>query len=851
MSRAVRVLLSLLSLAWSGPRLVAQQAEPVLVELQLGRLAGRTMEAFRVGDAALIPVGAFFDLSEIHTSRHADGSLEALVQPGNVPLVLDPASKSLRLGKDRIALTPDELQSSPADIYLDTRVLGRALGLDWDVNWQDLQVTVLEPGSLPVARRLQRESMLDARLGSSSTAEYTGLRLGLERPRVNGMIFDYSLLAPSTGIDAGAYSTMLGLDILGGAFGFGLQSQNGTGRPPRADVGWTGIWRENRWVTQTTLGDGISTGPRSRSVRGVSITNSPFVRPLSIGNVPFNGQLGTGWSIEAYRGGRLVAFDSVNALGQFSFDLPIQYGENPVDFVAYGPFGEIREFNQTYRLRTDGLPARRFEYGVSLGQCRTERCNTTGNMDLRYGLSTRWTARAGLDGFSRDSLGNLIHPYAGLFGSLTNFLGVEVEAVRDAVVRGAIRFEPSTDVQLQADAYHFASDVRNPILTPEGRTDQVTLSAFIRPISRMGANYLEASIDRVSATSGTLTSARFGGSIQIAEIRILPAVRFQRLESGITPPATQTYFGVNTFVLPHPSLGRVLGSLSARTTFEMQQGVGAVDASAYVGAPLLKGLRAETGVTWFRGGRGPGLSLLIAAELPTVRSYTTLTGGGGMDPVGTQYVSGSAIYNPTRSSVDFSGSPALSRGGVTGRVFLDMNGNGRLDRDEQPLAGVRIVVGSIWSTSDSSGYYRAWDLLPYEPTFVAVDSSTLASPLWVPAFAAASVEPSPNRYRTLDIPVLPGGVVEGRVTGLAMGGITLRLRHKASGEQRLLTTFSDGSFYGIGVRPGDWELTVDPKSLEILKAAAEALRFTILPSEEGSAVENLEIQLHLAADQGQ
>ncbi len=844
MSRAVRLLLLLL-LVGSGRRVAAQQAEPVLIELQLGRLTSRTVEAFRSGDAALVPVGAFFDLAEIHGSRHTDGTLEALVQPGNVPLVLDPASKSLRLGKDRIALTPDELQASPIDIYLDTRVLGRALQLDWDVSWEDLQVTVLDAGSLPVARRLQRESMLGSRLASSSTPEYTGLRLGLERPRVNGLVFDYSLLTPTTGFDAGAYSTMLGLDVFGGSFGFGLQSQNGTGQPPRADVGWTGIWRENRYVTQVQLGDGISSGPRSRSLRGFSLTNSPFVRPMTLGNVPFNGQLGTGWSIEAYRGGRLVGFDSVNALGQFSFDLPIQYGENPVDFIAYGPFGEIREFNQTYRLRTDGLPARRFEYGVSLGQCRTERCNATGNVDLRYGLSTRWTARAGFDGFSRDSLGNLMHPYAGLYGSVTNSVSLEAEAVRDAVVRGGLRFEPSTDLQLTADVYHFASQVRDPILTPEGRTDQVTLSAFFRPISRMGANYLEASLDRIAGPSGTLTSGRVGASFQVAEIRILPAVRVQR-QQGIGPAISQKFLGVNTFVLPHPSLGRVLGSLSARTTFEMQPGVGAVSASGYIGAPLLRGLRAETGMTWFRGGRGLGFSLLIAAELPSVRSYTTVSAGGGTEPLGTQYISGSTIYNPTRGSMDFSGSPALSRGGVTGRVFLDINGNGRMDRGEQPLAGVRVVVGPIWSTSDSSGRYRAWDLLPYEPTFVAVDSSTLASPLWVPAFAGVSVEPSPNRYRTLDIPVLPGGVVEGRVTGQAMGGITLRLKHKASGEQRILTTFSDGSFYGIGIRPGDWELTVDRKCLEILKAAAEPLTFTILPSEEGSAVEGLEVQLYWA-----
>ena len=58
MTRTVRFVALLLSLAGFGSRLAAQQAEPVLIELQLGRLTGRTVEAFRAGDAALIPVGA-------------------------------------------------------------------------------------------------------------------------------------------------------------------------------------------------------------------------------------------------------------------------------------------------------------------------------------------------------------------------------------------------------------------------------------------------------------------------------------------------------------------------------------------------------------------------------------------------------------------------------------------------------------------------------------------------------------------------------------------------------------------------------------------------------------------------
>ncbi|MEO8140062.1 MAG: hypothetical protein ABI742_10465 [Gemmatimonadota bacterium] len=825
----------------------AAAAEPILIELQLGRIATRTVEAYRMGDQALVPISVFFELAEIRSNRRADGTIEAMVQPGNVPLVLEPASRTLRLGKEKTSLSSDQLVSTDHDIYVSTKVLARAFNLEWDVSWPDLQVAVLEPGSLPVARRIRRESLLRSQLLSSTSPEYSGLRMGLERSRLKGLVLDYSVLTPTTGLGAGAYSTGLGFDLFGGALSLGLQSQNGTGRGPRTEASWTGIWRESPWLSQVQLGDGISTGPRSRSLRGASISNSPYVRPSILGNVPFNGQLGAGWTVEAYRGGRLIGFDSVNALGQYSFDVPVQYGENPLDFVAYGPFGEVREFNQTYRLRSEGLPARRFEYGLSAGECRTTRCSATGNLDLRYGISTRLTARAGLDQFWRDSLGSLTHPYVGLLGSVTNAITVEAEAVGSAVLRGAIRYEPSVNLSVQAEAHRFARGLKDPILTPEGRLSQTTLSAFFRPVSRMGGTYLEASLDQVHAIGSDITSGRLGASFQVAEIRVIPAVRFQHQSATGGAAFDQTFLGVNTFVLPQPSLGKVLGSMTARTTLEFERGAGAASASAFLGLPLMRGLRAESGVTWFRGSRGPGFSLLIAAELPSVRSYTTVTAGGGTRAMGSQYTTGSAIYNPSRGSVDFSGSSALSRGGVTGRVFLDANGNGKFDADEQPLQGVRVVVGPTFAFSSANGSYSVWDVLPYEPIPVTVDSATLASPLWVPAFAATMIEPAPNRYRRLDIPVLPGGVIEGRVVRAAgsgmTGGIVLVLSHRQSGERRLVTTFGDGSFYAIGMRPGAWELIVDPKCLSLLHSTADALHFAIAPSVEGTSVEGLQVEL--------
>ena len=823
--------------------------EPVLVELRLGRIAQRTVEAYRLGEEVLIPIRSFFDLAELRIEPTSEGTLEGLLQPGNVRFTLDPVHRRMQVGREKTTISENQLVVTDQEIFVGATTLRTTLDLEWAVSWTDLEVTLLDPTRLPVALRLRREAMLASRLTSGAEPDLHAVRYGLPRSDVQGLVVDYSLLAPTTGLEASAYSAALGLDVFGGAFSLGLQSQ-AAGQGPRADVSWTGIWRESRWLTQTTLGDGYSTGPRGRSVRGATLTNSPYLRPSLFGTVPFTGSLGTGWTLEAYRGGRLIAFDSVNALGQFSFDLPVQYGENPVDFVAYGPFGEVREFNQAYRIRPDLLQQRTFEYGLSAGACRTDRCQATANVDLRYGISNRWSVRGGLDEFWRDSVENLTHPYVGVTGSISNSLTLETEAVANAVVRSAVRFEPSVDLQLQLEGNRFLGNAEQPILTPQGRENQFTLYGFWRPISRLGSSYLEGSFDRIGTSTGHLNSARLGASSQWAGVRVIPSVRFQQQVVNAGPRLNRTFVGVNSFMLPRPGLPGLLGNMTARGNLEFEPGTGLSNASLYLGAPLLRGLRVEAGTSWYNIG-GATFTMLIAAELPTVRSYTTMTAGHGAAS-GSEYVSGSTIYNPGRNGMDFSGTPARQRGGLTGRVFLDRNGDGEFQDGEPLIEGARVIIGRGFGVSDSKGRYRFWDLVPFEPTPVHVDSLTLPSPLWVPAFEMAAVELSPNRYRRLDIPIVAGGVIEGRVAWAddtqsphagVTAGVVLVATLKATGDRRILTTFSDGSFYAIGVRPGEWSLAVEAECLTLLEAGAEPIGFTIRANDDGDSVSGLELSL--------
>ncbi len=823
-------------------------AEPIIVELQIGRIARATVQGYRIRTEVLLPLSPFFQLVEVRHRLSPAGRLEATMDPGNRRIVIDVADDTMQFGERRVRIEPEFRLLEGGELYLGAERLGDLLDLRFVVDWAELTVTVVDPGDLPIARRLRREAARAAylRRGESARADVT---FALERPSWDGVVVDYSLFSPSADPVAGsAYSMGLGADVLGGAFEVVGQSVGpaADGRV-RADASWTGVWRDRRWLRQLRLGDGGTTGPRGRAVRGVMLTNAPFVRPSVVGALRYDGRLEPGWSVEAYRGGDLVAFDSTNAQGGFAIDLPVRYGENPVDFVAYGPFGEVREFNRTYRVLTELLPARRLEYGLSGGQCRAVLCEATANVDLRYGASPRWTVQGGLDQFWRDTLPNRLHPYAAVVANPTNAWAVQGEVVGRAFARGAVRYEPSVDLRLEGDYTRFARDSFS-VFAPPGRRAQWSLTGFLRPRTRQGLFLFDARLEQAVTTIGRTTQARLGASLQGTEIRLLPFIRVQRdAPAGGAPVTSREVIGVQTFVVPRPRWGPFLAQLLVRTTTEVERRAGLSAWSAFVARPVARGVRAELGVAWQRGSAAGGMTytLSLTSYLPAVRAVTAVAATPGAPVTGSQFVQGSVVWDRQAGRVGVAPGPSLERSGLSGRVFLDENANGLRDVGEPGLANVQVLVGSVGARSDSSGGYRVWDLVPFEPILVSIDSLSLESPLLVPEFGRASIVPGPNRFRTLDIPVVQAGVIEGRVVReeRGVGGVTLVLTDRRSGARRTLVTFSDGAFYLLGVKPGDYELTVDPRVLDALGVNAEPLPFSLTPTPQGLGRSDLDVRL--------
>src|SRR5207245_11526144 len=120
-------------------------------------------------------------------------------------------------------------------------------------------------------------------------------------------------------------------------------------------------------------------------------------------------------------------------------------------------------------------------------------------------------------------------------------------------------------------------------------------------------------------------------------------------------------------------------------------------------------------------------------------------------------VRGSVLWDRAAGRLTTAPGPSLGRSGGSGRVFLDENADGVQNPGERGVPGVRVRVGTSTAVSDSDGEFRVWDIVPFEPVSVQVDSLSLSSPLLVPAFASALLEPGPNRFRRLNLPLLRAG----------------------------------------------------------------------------------------------
>jgi hypothetical protein len=718
------------------------------------------------------------------------------------------------------------MATEPADRFLALPALRAWLGTEVDYDAADLVVTITPVASMPAVARAAR---IRERAHLSTARETTDG--SLMSPRAASVLaVDYDVFGSASG--SSSYLIRAGVGVLGGE----VSSLFTSGAEP--EIAWTLHRPGAPLVSRLQLGTSHAASPRPRLVHGISIGNAPFYRPAVVDVRTLGGLLPAGWTVDAYRGGRLYAFDSVGTDGRFAVPLSLSYGENTVDLVAYGPRGERVALQEFLRF-TPGMLARgQSEYTITLGRCADSDCRLAGNAHLRAGVSRALTVAGGVHYEQSPTGQRIIAPFGSIVASPGRGVSAEAEAYRDVLTRVTARFEPSASSGLEASWFNVPPVTGLPLLTG---ARSLRIDAWTSISTRPGLATVRAQFRHQPDPVAPRNELTLGSSHALGGIQFRP---FTTTTVGRQPFAGAS--GLEVLASPSAGVASWLQGTWLRTLAEVDHAEGRFRRmEATLSRQVSRGLRVEGEGQWSTV-MGKTIAVRMVTHTPQIRAIARSSRREHAPHGSWEYsAGGSAIVDAGERRVVMSSEPSTNRGGMDITAFLDVNADGVRQEDELPVARALIIVGSQSLKTDDAGRVYVWGVPAHEPVSVRVDSASVPPHWHVPPPLQLVLRNA--RTSRIELPIVPGSTLEGRMQldGTDPATISLWLVDTRNQQQQEVALFRDGSFYVMSVRPGSYSLVA--RTVGTVQTALQQVRVVVPAADSPQQLAELTLVLSGAA----
>ena len=718
-------------------------------------------------------------------------------------IVIDREAGESIIGSERTAVGPGEVLDVAEGWCVAPATLGRWLGVGFELDQGQAVLRLVSPRPLPFEEALERRARAgrarDPAIGAARyaalpriTASYEGFRA----PAIDvNAIVGFARSAPggdSSERVLASYELYASGEVAGASVDARLASDR-SGAPQSLRVRAYRYDPEGRLLgplkaTYAAAGDvvGYAT-PIVGSVgsgRGAVVTNRPTAMPDSFDRTRFDGDLPSGWDVELYRNGQLIAAQTVGPDGRYRFeDVRLLFGVNRFEIIGYGPQGQQRRRVETFNIGAGAvLPGRlhywmtAFDAGRDLilwGRRSHDPTGLRGN-GWRFGAGAEY----GLD--RRTSLGAWATSFVAGDQRVWN-----VEASLRRSVGGSL-------VEASAAAQKEGMALRGAWAGPIGRSGAFSLQT----LHSMGEFRIDPLIDdgiRFEHRANIDLSPRIGS----LTLPLSVEGRWERSRAGID----RRHASVNV-----SGVWRRL-AFTTGVRWSSQRTMGASARSPAVGAGVSQEvaelvalanwraggwrIRGEGSATIARRGdafgppaRGAIVAERALSERGDVRGELAFDGrwriaagyqhrfdrfalSGQVEAAADGAVAASLALSFSVGPDPIAGGYRMARerlassGQVVAELFIDDNGNGRRDLGEEAAPGVE-VGGSAQAAvaSDAKGMVLLDGIAPYAPTPVVIDETMLPSPLVRPAVHAQVVVARPGVAMRISVPLVPTGEVE-------------------------------------------------------------------------------------------
>lgn len=829
----------------SGPAFTYEDALILQIRIQ-GIDATDTIVAYGTRHAVFLPLGELARILDLAIRVSDDGRYASgWFLSENRALTIDLHQGLLTTAAGTAAIAPGRMVAFDGELYLQSDALAELLPLivEPDLRSQSVRLTTLEP--FPFEERMRRDAAR-GRVNASGRADERFPReetpwLPLSLPMADVEMRAVSDSARGSRLEgdlrlAGDLAYLTAQTFFSATTRDGLVASLVTLGRRDVDGDMLGPMR----ATEFQLGDVASLampmGLRGVSGRGGFLTNTPIQSVSIFDNIDIRGVLTNGYEVELYRNDILLGStrQAVNGLYEF-LQVPVDYGLNVFRIVFYGPQGQRREEVRPITVGDGRIAAGRLEYTLGMVQRGENLLGVTGP-DFRpidgyrdwqavgeaaYGISSALTGIASAAFYEDEGTGRWLVTTGARAGA--GRLSIRADAgLSDGGGYGAGVGMAGRALGGALAVTHFeygggfVDEVRSLARDPLRRATEVDFNSSILIGGSAGGTYLpltararrvEYGDGREQTGASVRASARLPGviasnSIEYSHNAAPGLSAFDQLLGNFdlaTFNRTRTQLRGSLGYRLHPNPAITLVSATVDRSVDDRTMISASAAYALSSDDLAFGASAIREFDRF--------TLAFDSQYALAQDSYSIALRVGF----------SLARDPLRRNVYVDTPGRASSGTVALRAFHDLDGDGIFGPADAPLPDVDFAVQGEVATTDGQGFARLRGLGNGTRIAVQVDPSSLPDILMAPASRGIEIVPRAGRTHVTDFPIVSLNEVEGTVSfgndadARGVSGLRLQLRGAAGGVDHAIRTERDGYYLFERVKPGRYDLVVDPE----------------------------------------
>ncbi|MBN1299847.1 MAG: carboxypeptidase regulatory-like domain-containing protein [Melioribacteraceae bacterium] len=819
--------------------------EEIFLSFKYGGIIDLPLTAYYFNRKLFLPVIELFSSLEINNELNKDEKLISgfFIYEGE-RYTIDMKNSIATIGAESFTINSESFITDGFDYYFDSDFYSKVFDLVFQIDFRSLTVRTYSKYTLPVYSRIQREKNFN--YSKSHKNEDASLAFKREQSIMNVGILDYQASYSVSKISPpyGSYSIGLGGELLYGETEFSTRGfySDKMFYNDRSDFRWRYVVDDSDYLSAVSIGDINSNGLQPSRFRGISVTNAPTEPRKKFTTIKIVDKTEPNNTVELYINNRLHEIVKADESGKYIFNLPLNYGSTLVELKFYGMNGEYYSVSRLYQTPFSFYQPDEFTYNLNYGKLRITDQKLF-NIDAGYGFTENITTKFGVDyiqNFNEDNHVIYNSTSARLFDSY--LVNLTVAPGSFYTIASGITYYSQTSIDVEYTRY-FSSGFFNP-----AKYKHELRSNLFLPI-RFGYSQLNinASAD-YSESSVRVKNYILGLSWNTSGFRPFAEYEYSMVNgSGNNFTRETIELGMSYSIYRMPELlGFLKGNLIlGRAVFNItdnQFETMSLDYSAGIFSNSRLQLRYSRNFLIEES----NLHAQLVIYFPAVQYSASATSN-----YFSQNILGSIGYVRETGEITAFNRNQIGKSSAIFRLFVDDNGNGLFDDDEIMIKDGGISLGTSILEKSESGEIKARELNPYTVYTARINEESIKNPLLVPKYKQFAFKTGAEPFKIIDIPFYIAGEISGSVfesvnnTKIFLPGIKLTITNIESNERINTSTYTNGSFYHFGLKPGMYRITLDKVQLEALKLRTKRndIIFEILPDGGIDSSDEVEIRL--------